>query len=329
LSFVISSCRVGLALAVVFLCGALSPKLTFAQNMPPASVPGVESGDPAALVLRIGRLEDELRTANGAIEELQNQQQRLQEQLKRFQEDVEFRFNGASGPRPVSANPAPAPAIAAAPGAPLESAAIKPAKRSDAFDPSVEPGAVGAPKPLGTTSPSAPLDLPGPTAGAPLDLAHPGPTNAPPTGPLSADAEGPAVIPGIGGAAIDGPKEQFNAAIESYRAGQYEQAEGQFRAFLSHNAGSKLAPDATFYLGESYFQRSRPREAAEQYLKLSTDYAKSPRAPEGMLRLGQSLAMLGNNEQACATFGEVGRRFPTATSGVKKTIEREMQKDHC
>ncbi len=165
----------------------------------------MESGDPAALVLRIGRLEDELRTANGAIEELQNQQQRLQEQLKRFQEDVEFRFNGASGPRPVSANPAPAPAIAAAPGAPLESAAIKPAKRSDAFDPSVEPGAVGAPKPLGTTSPSAPLDLPGPTAGAPLDLAHPGPTNAPPTGPLSADAQGAAVIPCKGGAAIDGP----------------------------------------------------------------------------------------------------------------------------
>ncbi len=48
-----------------------------------------------------------------------------------------------------------------------------------------------------------------------------------------------------------------------------------------------------------------------------------------MLRLGQSLAMLGNNEQACATFAEVGRRFPTAANAVKKGVEREMQKDHC
>ena len=76
-------------------------------------------------------------------------------------------------------------------------------------------------------------------------------------------------------------------------------------------------------------QRSRPREAAEQYLKVSTDYAKSPRAPEGMLRLGQSLAALGNNDQACATFGEVGRRYPNASAAVKKGVERETQQDHC
>ena len=84
-----------------------------------------------------------------------------------------------------------------------------------------------------------------------------------------------------------------------------------------------------FYLGETYLQRSRPREAAEQYLKLSTDYSKSSRAPEGMMRLGQSLAMLGNTEQACATFAEVGKRYPAASAKVKKTVEREMQKDHC
>ena len=76
-------------------------------------------------------------------------------------------------------------------------------------------------------------------------------------------------------------------------------------------------------------QRSRPREAAEQYLKLSTDYSKSSRAPEGMMRLGQSLAMLGNAEQACATFAEVGKRYPSASAQVKKTVEREMQTHHC
>ena len=100
------------------------------------------------------------------------------------------------------------------------------------------------------------------------------------------------------------------------------------KAFLAANAAHRLAPDAIFYLGETYLQRSRPREAAEQYLKLSTDYPKSTRAPDGMMRLGQSLALLGNTEQACATFAEVGKRYPTA-SAPKKTVEREMQTHHC
>jgi tol-pal system protein YbgF len=322
LRLVISSHRVGVALATIFLCAAAP--VAFGQSAyPPGSVPGAEEGggDAAALVLRVERLEDELRHANGAIEELQNQQQRLQEQLKRFQEDVEFRFSGANGQRPIA--PAPGPSVSATPNAPLEAAPVRPSKRADAFDPSLEPGAVGSPRPLGATPPSAPLEQPGPVAGAPLDLAHPGPT-----GPLSAETE-PTVITGPGAPAPDGPREQLNAAIDIYRAGQYEQAEAQLRAFLAHNAGSKFVPEATFYLGESYFQRSRPREAAEQYLKLSTDYAKSSKAPEGMLRLGQSLAMLGNNEQACATFGEVGKRYPTAATALKKSVEREMQKDHC
>ena len=83
-----------------------------------------------------------------------------------------------------------------------------------------------------------------------------------------------------------------------------------------------MAPDAVFFIGESFFKRSRPREAAEQYLKLSTDYSKSSRAPESMLRLGQSLAALGNNEQACATLGEVGRRYPSAAATVAKASRK-------
>jgi tol-pal system protein YbgF len=98
---------------------------------------------------------------------------------------------------------------------------------------------------------------------------------------------------------------------------------------MTANVGHRLTPDAIFYVGETYFQRSRPREAAEQYLKVTTDYAKSSRAPESMVRLAQTLAALGNSEQACATFAEFGKRYPAATASVKRLAEREMSKDHC
>jgi tol-pal system protein YbgF len=280
------------------------------NGLPPGDVPdsGVDAG---ALVVRVDRLENQLRAANGAIEELQNQNRRLQDQLKKFQEDVEFRLNNGHGGPPIAENPPPA----------------KPGKRSDAFDPGADPNAVGAPRPIGTTTPSAPLAQTAPPLNAPLELSRANPNPAPPSGPLSEEPAEPTVISGPGGSPDD-PRDQFNAAYETYRAGQYEKAEQQFRAFLAKNAASKMAPDAVFFIGESFFKRSRPREAAEQYLKLSTDYSKSSRAPESMLRLGQSLAALGNNEQACATLGEVGRRYPRATATVSKSVE-EMQKDHC
>ncbi len=312
-----------------------SAPLASAQELaPPAAVPDAgptDNGDAANFAVRISRLEDELRQLTGAVEELQNQNQRLEAELKRFREDVEFRLSGAKPP--VAAEPSAAPTVASVVPAPE---APQP-RRGDAFDPALEPRAPGAPQPLGSTAPSAPLanglelEPNRRPAGAPLDLGKHSETPlstpvamAPPTGPLT----GP-TITRSGIDFTDAPRQQYDAAIDAYKAGQYDVAEAGFKAFLTGNANNRLVPDAVFYLGETYLQRSRPREAAEQYLKLSTDYARSAKAPEAMLRLGQSLALLGNTEQACATLAEVGKRYPTASASVKRATERELQKNHC
>ncbi|MGH6794194.1 MAG: tetratricopeptide repeat protein, partial [Methylocella sp.] len=67
----------------------------------------------------------------------------------------------------------------------------------------------------------------------------------------------------------------------------------------------------------------------EQYLKISTQYANSSRAPEALLRLGQSLNALGAKEQACATYGEIARKYPNATATVKAGAEREAKRAKC
>ena len=300
------------------------------QNQPPANVPGAadDPGDPAGLVVRINRLEEALRQANGRIEELENAQRRLEAQLQKFRQDVEFRLGGDR-----SQGAPPEPDVAEAPLAPGEPGAPARPRRSDAFDPNSDPNAPGAPQPLGTTAPSAPLvrEAPlsrdAPAAGPPLQLGK-GVSAAPPSGPT---------IVGSGVAMIDQPREQFNAALAAFQAGQFPEAEAGFKAFLAANPAHRLTPDAIFYIGESNLQRARPndrsdphlREAAEQYLKVTTTYSKSPRAAESMVRLGQTLAELGNSEQACATLGEFGKRYPSASASVKKLAERESAKDHC
>src|SRR6202167_1902778 len=278
------------------------------QAPPPADIPGAAPGDPddaAGLVVRINRLEEELRQAKGRIEELQNAQHRLEAQLQKFRQDVEFRFGDRSGGAP------PASDVAEAPLAPDQPPVPPRSRRSDAFDPNADPNAPGAPRPLGTTPPGAPLEL-----------------GRAPIAPVSPAPSGPTIV-GTGVAMLDQPHEQFNAALQAFQAGQYPEAEAGFKAFLAANPSHRMSADAIFYIGETYLQRSRPREAAEQYLKVTTDYSKSSRAPESMVRLGQTLAAPCNSEQACATVTEFGKRYPAASASVKKLAEHESAKDHC
>src|SRR5262249_22786386 len=83
-----------------------------------------------------------------------------------------------------------------------------------------------------------------------------------------------------------------------------------YGGFLCKYPDDRLVGDATYWLGESMFQRQRFRDAAEAFLKVSTKYESSAKAPDALLRLGQSLAALGEKEAACASLGEVLRKFP-------------------
>ena len=145
----------------------------------------------------------------------------------------------------------------------------------------------------------------------------------------------PTVAPATGGSVVastapaNTPREEYETALGYFRDKQYDTAEKGFSAFIEKNPKNRLVADATYYLGESYAQRGRSREAAEQYLKISTDYANSTRAPDAMLHLGLSLKALGAKEQACATFSEVSRKYPNAPAYVRNGAEREAKRAQC
>ncbi len=251
--------------------------------------------DAAELTVRTNRLENQVRQLSGQIEQLQFENRRLTEQLRKFQEDVEFRLSGA---RPQGNG---------------QGAQPQRPRRNDAFEPGAQPGAAGAPRQLGGVG----TDTGGPGAGQPLDLSgaqrQPGANGRPSVAATTGQA----------------PREVFNAAQAAMTARQYEEAEMGFRQFLQGNPRDRLAPNALYGLGESYFRRNRHRDAAEQYLKVTTEHQRAAIAPDAMLRLGQSLAALGAKDQACATFAQVNVRYPEASANVKQGVEREQRRAGC
>ncbi len=278
--------------------------------------------DAADLLVRTTRLENQLRQMSGQIEQLQFENKRLTDQLRKFQEDVDFRLNEkGGGGRAGAASPGPTGAPAG--GAPQRQ------RRGDAFDPSMQHGAAGAPQPLGGGAGIAGIIdedyAGGPATGQPLDLqgvGRPGPqgglSQGGPRGASVAAASGP-----------QSAKEAYDLAFASLQRKEYEQAEMGFRQFLQSYPRDRQAVDATYWLGESYLQRQRYREAAEQFLKISRESPKAAKAPESLLKLGISLNGLGAKEQACATYAKVGVDYPSASNSVRQGIARERRRSGC
>jgi tol-pal system protein YbgF len=125
------------------------------------------------------------------------------------------------------------------------------------------------------------------------------------------------------------PKDEYDLAYGYVLRKDYALAEEGLRAFVKKHPGDRLVADANYWLGESLFQRQRYREAAESFLAVSTKFQTAGKAPDSLLRLGQSLAALKEKEAACATFGELPRKYPKAPANVKQAAEKEQKRMGC
>jgi tol-pal system protein YbgF len=298
-----------------------------------------DGGDPA---LRVERLEDQLRRLTGQNEELQHRNRLLEQQLQQLQ-------GGAAGGQPAGSPPAqqatPAgsgygqpsqrqpsynqPSVANQPPVQQEQVPIaRGPGRGDAFDPSRNPNAPGAPQVLGSTRPSgpapgqgAPVGAPGGRdAGEPLNLSNVG-------SPPQSDSGGGGGLTTLPPSAS--PRDEFDLGIGYMQRKDYALAEETMRNFTRRYPNDRQVADAQYWVGESLFQRQKYREAAESFLAVTSKYDTSAKAPDALLRLGQSLAALKEKEAACAALGEVARKYPQASRGIKQAVDREQKRVKC
>jgi tol-pal system protein YbgF len=318
-------------------------------------------------VVRLDQIEHQMRALTGQLEQMQFRNQQLEQQLRRMQEDNEFRFQQMGG-NPAQRAPAAAsqpqmpPQQAPRQGAPMPQQGQPqpspnqdiyngpspvrplPGRRSDAFDPNANPSAPGAPRALGALPPGQPsapqimteeaVGMRGRDAGSPLDLSAMSGNmsgSAPREMPQAAPQQMPSVQSQVAAVtpAAQTPKEQYDLSIGYIQRKDYAMAEGSLRDFVRRFPNDRLAPDAYYWLGESLFQRQRYQDAAETYLTVTTKFETAAKAPDSLLRLGQSLAAMGQKEMACASFGEVERKYPRASVAVKQSVEREIKRVRC
>jgi tol-pal system protein YbgF len=294
-----------------------------------SGLPGVFEDDPETPLLvaqaadpRVTNLEEQIRKLSGTIEELNFQVLQMQEQMRKMQEDNEFRFQelegrgqaGAGANKKSDATTEPVKDKTAANG--TSGSSDDPGASANTTGNSRDAGSVPEPTDLGTITIDKDGNIDGGTVGKPVDLLG-GPDG-------SADGTTVAALP-----ATDDPEELYRNSYEFILSGDYPTAEAGFRDHIARFPADPKAADAHYWLGEALLGQQKYRDAAEVFLAANHDYPSSGKAPDMLLKLGVSLNGLDQHDVACATYKEIGKRYPKSSDALKQRVKQEQALAGC
>jgi len=153
-----------------------------------------------------------------------------------------------------------------------------------------------------------------PTAGAaPGAAAVPG-AGQPATAPVAATGA-PAAT-----AATPGPNQLYQLSLDQLRRGSAAAARAGFQDLLRQYPTSDLAPDASFYIAESWASSGGTATADSVYQAVAQRYPTSPRAPTALYKHALILIQGGRATEGRAALQEVVSRYP-------RSDEAELARD--
>ena len=123
--------------------------------------------------------------------------------------------------------------------------------------------------------------------------------------------------------------EQYRFAIGELRQARYDRAAEAFQEFLRRHPKGRFAGNAYYWLGETYYAQQKYRLAAIRFADGFKKFPKHPKAPDNLLKLGMSMAHLKKTKEACASWAELKRRYPSAPGYVKRKAAQERKKLGC
>ncbi len=289
---------------------------------------GAGGGDAAVdMQVRMGRIEQQMRDLTGRVEDETNQVEQLRQRLEQINSDIDVRLGQGQGQEPAGAPPPRLPGGSAmAAGEPQSAgdpAALSPYGRPrppEALSPPDQAASLGTLTPPGM--PPAPPSEPG------RSRPYSGPTELMPQTASTASG-GSLRPPGADTLPSGSASAQYNAAFGLLRRADYPAAEDALRGFIRQHPNDPLAGNAQYWLGESFYARGKYTDAAAAFADGYKRYPRGPKAADGLLQLGMSLARANQKHNACIALMQLDHDFPHSGSAVKSRATQEKKRLGC
>jgi tol-pal system protein YbgF len=303
------------------------------------------------LQLKIQEMRRQMRDMNGQFEEIQFKIGRTAERLDRLVADVDLRLRALEEGRPavgrelsVSAplrgeqyaapsgvtRPTPAVIFSETETSSGKGKELKPGQRSFGV---ISKNDLTRFKETGTITPSSkapPQSIPTARTLAPANQRVAQPTAAPRPAPVTTVVKPRVANNGQLAALPAGtPKAQYDYAYGLLMKRDLPKAEAALKAFIVNHPEHELADNATFWLGETYYTRKNYKEAIRVYYNAYKKYPKGNKAPAVLLKLGMSLATIGEKESACSAYDELAKSHPKAEPRILGNAARARKSLGC
>ena len=154
---------------------------------------------------------------------------------------------------------------------------------------------------------------------APLPQAAPAPVPAP------APEVAPSPMPSAGSAsrsenrsaALMADRESYERTLTRFKDGDLDGARQGFAEFLVQHPHSDLAPNARFWLGESYYGKKDYSRAIDAYDQVQLNHPASEKVPAALLKKGYAYLALKDRKKAASALKQVIDLYPRSPEANK------------
>lgn len=116
----------------------------------------------------------------------------------------------------------------------------------------------------------------------------------------------------------------YEAALGTFKAGKYKEADAAFTAFIKAWPSSSLLPNAHYWAASSHYQLKDFNKAAEMFAKIAATWPNSDKAPDALLAQGNSLSEVGDNKGARKVLEALVAQYPATTAA--QTAKQRLKK---
>lgn len=121
----------------------------------------------------------------------------------------------------------------------------------------------------------------------------------------------------------------YQEGLDAINAGKNDEAAEKFTAVLTKFPDHKLAANAQYWLGESYYGKKDYAKAAVAFAKGYEKYKDGNKGADNILKLGMSMQMLGKKDEACTAFVNLPKEFPNAAANLKDKASKMAKELEC